>query len=202
LALPSEVTVLVSCAILLALLVGCTLELSLPPIIHHMLQSDPTITEKEAKSRLSQMVPGYKCVVKSNVFSSVRGAILDEVNRMLGEAYSTLTHYLEVLSGLNPTMTITLQLDADRRFHQMFLALPTSQYHGVITQPLHVMDCFHIRHPSCDVFIVAFVSKSGCGKTVVDAIAWCAGNENATHLAWVTQMCLRAGITTLSLTRV
>jgi hypothetical protein len=77
------------------------------PAFWSMLQSDPAISEKQAKRELGQ------CVVKYNAFSSVCGAILDKVKRMLGESYSTLPHYVMVLSGLNPTMTIALQLDDD-----------------------------------------------------------------------------------------
>jgi hypothetical protein len=60
-----------------------------------MLQSDLTISEKEAKSGQSgQRESGYNRVVKSNVFSSVRGAILDEVNHISQCSFHRMVEYI------------------------------------------------------------------------------------------------------------
>ena len=56
-----------------------------------------------------------------------------------------------------------------------------------------VADCFHYKAPSYDRVCMNIITRTGFGRIILCAIA-VISIENANHICWVIQMCLRYGL--------
>ena len=73
------------------------------------------------------------------------------------------------------------------------MGLPIALELGNLTMDILVADCFHYKTPTYDGVCMNIVTRTGFGRTILCAIA-VIPIENASHICWVLQMCLRHGL--------
>jgi hypothetical protein len=55
---------------------------------------------------------------------------------------------------------------------------------GLLTQPIYVVDCFHIKCTMYGGVIMAISSRTGSGRTVVEADAWLPTRAPPIWIGW------------------
>ena len=73
------------------------------------------------------------------------------------------------------------------------MGLPIALELGKLTMDVLVADCFHYKTPSYDGVCMSIVTRSRFGHTILCTIA-VIPIENANHICWILQMCLRHGL--------
>ena len=73
------------------------------------------------------------------------------------------------------------------------MGLPITLKLGKLTMNILVADCFHYKKPSYDGVCMNIVTRTGFGHTILCIIAVIT-IENANHICWVLEMCLRHGL--------
>ena len=109
--------------------------------------------------------------------------------------YTRMAGWLQSLAKENPQLTVALQADTQGRFYRSFVATPiaTSQFHGTLTFPIFVGDCYHYKHDQYDGVCFNLVTKTSYGDLI--PLAWAIiPREKTTELAWIIQMCWKHGL--------
>ena len=168
------------------------------PIIQKWIEEDLHPLKKA--TTFSQMIKNaahhdicFKFENSQSQWSLIKQAVEDSVYSKSAEMYNQLPSFLNALTDANPNVSAALQNDSEGRFCRLWIGMPIAKQHGVTTQPIYVVDCFHSKSRMYGGVIMAFSSRTGFGRTVVEAAAWLPG-ESTPHLAWVVQMCRRHGM--------
>jgi len=136
----------------------------------------------------------YNITFSDATFTDVKYSVMNYLCKIISEEYKYLPALVKALYDFNQkTVSVALQADSEHRFCRWFHGFPIAKYHGVLTQPPYIVDCFH---PKCKMYggrIFLFASRTGFGRTVIEAIAYIP-DESAGHICWLIQMCWRHGM--------
>ena len=109
------------------------------------------------------------------------------------EYYHLLPKYLHDFSSLNPGATVALQSDQHHQFYRVFVGFPIAKFHGIVTLPILVVDCFHYQCPQYDGTAIVMATKNGFGHSIFLAFG-IIPSEDTNSVAWFLQMCAKHGI--------
>ena len=156
----------------------------------HPLTKDYTFQDiKDKLADLNQIV-----AFKKTSYSNIKASVTNYLCHLISEEYKYLPRFLQTLYQCNvETVSVALQVDSEHRFCRWFHGFPIAKYHGVLTQPPYIVDCFHSKSKMYSGRIFLFASRTGFGRTVIEAIAYIP-SESAGHICWLVQMCWRHGM--------
>jgi hypothetical protein len=144
------------------------------------------------KERLEEV--GHKIDFKHPTFTDVKYSVINYLCRIISEEYKYLPGLVKALYDFNQkTVSVALQADSEDRFCRWFIGFPIAKYHGVLTQPPYIVDCFHSKCKMYGGRTFLFASRTGFGRTVIEAMAYIP-DESAGHICWIIQMCWRHGM--------
>ena len=109
------------------------------------------------------------------------------------EYYHLLPEYLLKFSSHNPGATVALQSDQNDQFYRLFVGFPIAKFHGIVTLPILVVDCFHYQCPQYDGTAIVMATKNGFGHSIFLAHG-IIPTEDTNSVAWFLQMCGKHGI--------
>jgi hypothetical protein len=127
------------------------------------------------KERLGDSI---KIDFQSGNFCHVKHAITDHICRRISDDYKHLPVYAKAPASLNEGVS---------RSCRLFLGFPIAKHHGTLTQPLYNVDCYHRKCKMYSGVTMVFASKTGFGRTAIEAIA-IIPNESTAHIAWMIQI--------------
>ena len=168
------------------------------PIIQTWIEEDlhplkKATTFNDMIKKAAQQGISFNFVNSPSQWTVIKQAVQDSIYLKSSKMYHHLPAFVNALTATNPNVSAALQNDSEGRFCRFWIGLPIAKQHGVFTQPIYVVDCFHSKCTMYGGVIMAFSSRTGFGRTVVEAAAWLP-NESTPHLAWVVQMCKRHGM--------
>ena len=157
----------------------------------HPLQKDYTYEDVKTKIvETTEFTIGFK----KSVYSDIKYAVVNYLCKTISEEYKHIPTITNALLALNSTtVSSALQADSEHRFCRWFVGFPIAKYHGVLTQPVYIVDCFHSKCKMYSGRTFIFASRTGYGRTVIEAFAYIP-NESAGHICWLVQMCWRHGM--------
>jgi len=136
----------------------------------------------------------YVVEFKAATYTDVKFSVINYICKTISEEYKYIPTMVKALYKLNEnTVSTALQADSEHRFCRWFLGFPIAKYHGVLTQPVYIVDCFHNKCKMYSGRTFLFASRTGFGRTVMEAVAYIP-NESAGHICWLVQMCWRHGM--------
>ena len=136
---------------------------------------------------------GLKVTLKKAAFSKAKAICQLVEKERQSDQYQDLHRFLNMLSNMNPELVVALQLDSNDRFYRLFLGFPITKYNGKITQNMNITDCYYSKNKSWDGVLHAWISKTGFGFPILQAIAFLP-SESTEHLSWSVQMAWRSGL--------
>ena len=133
------------------------------------------------------------CLPVASRLNHCRAQVVKYFIQQKGKQYDFLPKYLTYLAQVNPKVTIALQSNQHNQFHRVFVGFPMSGYHGRLTVPILIADCFHYRSPHYDGVGIIICSKSPFGRTIIHAFG-IIPIEDTNSISWFLQMCLKHGL--------
>ena len=130
---------------------------------------------------------------QSGTFDNIARDLQIVYHFMMRQYYHLLPKYLLHFYELNPGSTVALQSDDCNQFYRLFVGFPMAKYHGILTLPILVVDCFHYQCPQYDGTAIVMVTKTGFGSSVFLAFG-IIPSEDTNSVGWFLQMCSRHGI--------
>jgi Ulp1 family protease len=136
----------------------------------------------------------YEVAFSDTTYSDIKYSVINYICQTISEEYKHVPSMVKALYKLNKkTVSTALQADSEHRFCRWFLGFPIAKYHGVLTQPVYIVDCFHTKCKMYTGRIFLIASRTGFGRTVMEAAAYIP-DESAGHICWFVQMCWRHGM--------
>ena len=193
-----------------------------PTVLSCLCSFQPTKKMKTAKMNTYVIAnhPTVRDLVKNNVLLT-RAALVDMIKKLpvfqsaplpsdisltnmardlklvyhfkMVEYYHLLPKYLHDFSSLNPGATVALQSDQHHQFYRVFVGFPIAKFHGIVTLPILVVDCFHYQCPQYDGTAIVMATKNGFGHSIFLAFG-IIPSEDTNSVAWFLQMCAKHGI--------
>jgi hypothetical protein len=158
---------------------------SLHPLTKHYTFENVIDKLKDAK---------YEVKFKAATYTDVKFSVINFICKTISEEYKHVPTMVKALFKLNKnTVSTALQADSESRFCRCFFGFPIAKYHGVLTQPVYILDCFHTKCKMYTGRIFVIASRTGFGRTVMEAVAYIP-DESAGQICWLVQMCWRHGM--------
>jgi hypothetical protein len=89
-------------------------------------------------------------------WTPIKQAVQDYIYLKSSKKYARLPAFVNALTATNPNISAALQNDREGRFCRFWIGLPIAKHHGVLTQPIYVVDCFHSKYSMYGGVVMAF----------------------------------------------
>ena len=162
-------------------------------LVHHhpfveAVCKNPNITMSEAKPLWPEEFILHHDFCQSSTYTRAKNAILAAHGNDRVQNYNNLAAFLLQLQSSNPSMTIALQLDSQKRFYRLSIGFSQStEYHGLITYSFMQTDGFHFKGGRYDGVCIVYCTKTGFGRNMILAFS-IVPRETAEHHCWSLQM--------------